>query len=211
MALCGIEVAKTNVTLLLPKRATNVSLKSYEEKGYLLNVSFVADATAEDVMAFRGRLALVEAEIGDESGNRKPPAVVMEQAVILSKGDKLIFVGGSLTKLAELNDFVAMYKGDFAPEMKAILYVVDLTTPLQVELEGINFALIPMQEGISWNELLDEAGLDKSDLKKMSSGDKVYAVFEGVKDYKAKGELVTMEEALAKTDPELKRPERGAL
>ncbi len=188
-----------------------MSLKSYEEKGYLLNVSFVADAAAEGVVAFRGRLALVEAEVGDELGNRKPPAVVMEQAVMLSKGDKLIFVAGSLTKLSDLNDFVAMYKDDFAADMKAIMYVVDLTAPLQVELEGINFALIPMQEGISWNELLDEAGLDKGDLKKMSSGDKVYAVYEGVKDYKPKGELVTMEEALGKTDPELKRPERGAL
>jgi hypothetical protein len=188
-----------------------VSIKNYEEKGRLLNVSFVADASAEGVVGFRGRLALVDAEIGDESGNTKPPAVVMEHVVLMSTGDKLTFAAGSLDKLAQINDFVAMYKDDFAPDMKAMMYVVDLTSPLQIQLEGVNFALIPMQEGITWNELLDEAGLDKRDLKSMSSGDKVYAVYEGVKDYKPKGELVTLEEALAKTDPELKRPERGAL
>ncbi len=186
-----------------------MSIKSYDEKGRLLNISFVDDA--DGATAFRGRLALVEAEIGDESGNRKPPAVVMEQAVLLSKGGKLIFVAGSLTKLADLNDFVAMYKDDFAADMHAILYVVDLTTPVQVQLEGVTFPLVPMQEGITWNELLDEAGLDKRDLKSMSSAEKVAAVVDGVKDYKAKGPLVTMDEALAKTDPELKRPERGAL
>jgi len=187
-----------------------VIIKSYEEKGRLLNISFVEDA-ADEVTAFRGRLALVEGEIGDDSGNRKPPNVVMEHVVLASKGDKLIFAAGSLDKLEQLNDFVAMYKEDFAPDMLAIMYVVDLTTPLQVELEGIKFALVPMQEGITWNELLDEAGLDKRDLKSMSSAEKVYAVFDGVKGYKAQGPMVGMDEALAKTSPDLKRPERGAL
>lgn len=190
-------------------RVTNVIVKSYEEMGRLLNISFVEDASG--VTAFRGRLALAEGKIADEAGNRKPPAVVMEHAVLMSKGDKLAFVAGSLSKLVELNDFVAMYKSDFAPEMQAIMYVVDLTEPLQVQLEGINFPLIPMQEGITWNELLDEAGLDKRDLKSMSSAEKVSAVVDGVKDFKPKGALVTMEEALAKTNPALKRPERGAL
>lgn len=192
-------------------RVTNVIIKSYEEMGRLLNISFVDDAAAEGVTGFRGRLALVEGKIADESGNRKPPAVVMEHVVLMSKGDKLSFVAGSLDRLTQLNDFVAMYKGDFAPDMQAMIYVVDLTQPLQVQLEGINFALIPMREGITWNELLDEAGLDKRDLKSMSSGEKVFAAAEGVKDYKPKGALVTMEEALGKTDPALKRPERGAL
>lgn len=184
-------------------------IKSYEEKGRLLNISFVGDAA--DATAYRGRLALVEGEIADDAGNRKPPNVVMEHVVLMSKGDKLTFAAGSLDKLANLNDFVAMYKDDFAPDMQAIMYVVDLTTPLQVELAGVTFPLVPMQEGITWNELLDEAGLDKRDLKSMSSAEKVAAVVDGVKDFKAKGSLVTMDEALAKTDQELKRPERGAL
>jgi len=187
-----------------------VSIKNYEKMGRLLNISFVEDASA-GATAFRGRLALVEGEIADESGNRKPPNVVMEHVVLVSKEDKLIFTAGSLDRLEQLNDFITMYKDDFAPDMQAMMYVVDLTTPVQVQLEGINFPLIPMQEGITWNELLDEAGLDKRDLKSMSSGDKVYAVFEGVKGFRPKGELVTMEEALGKTDPSLKRPERGAL
>lgn len=186
-----------------------MSIKSYEDMGRLLNISFVEDAAG--TTAFRGRLALVEGEIADESGNRKPPNVVMEHVVLMSKDGKLNFAAGSLDKLSQLNDFVAMYKDDFAPDMQAILYVVDLTTPLQVQLDGVTFPLVPMQEGITWNELLDEAGLDKRDLKSMSSAEKVIAVVDGVKDYKAKGPLVSMEEALAKTNPELKRPERGAL
>jgi len=188
-----------------------VIIKKYEQDKLLLNISFVDDATAGGFTAFRGRLALVEGEIGDDAGNRKPPSVVMEHVVLMSRDDKLLFAAGSLNKLVQLNDFVARYKGDFSPEMLAIMYVVDLTEPLQVELEGINFALVPMREGITWNELLDEAGLEKRELKKMSSADKVYAVWNELKGFKPKGSLVSMEEALARTNASLTRIERGAL
>jgi hypothetical protein len=106
---------------------------------------------------------------------------------------------------------VAKYKGDFTPETRAIIYVVDLIEPLQVELAGVNFALIPMVEGITWNELLDEAGLDKGDLKKLTSADKVHSVWENLKGFKPKGSAVTLEAALAKTDATRTRVERGAL
>ncbi len=186
-------------------------IKNYAKENLLLNISFVEDATDNGFTAFRGRLALVEGEIADTSGNRKPPSVVMEHVVLMSREDKLILAAGSLNKLAQLNDFVAKYQGDFAPEMRAILYVVDLTEPLQVEFGGITFALVPMQEGITWNELLDEAGLEKRELKKMSSADKVYAVWENLKGYAPKGNKVSMDEALTKTDDTLARIERGAL
>lgn len=193
------------------EKVTTVIIKNYAKENLLLNISFVEDATDKGFTAFRGRLALVEGEIADTSGNRKPPSVVMEHVVLMSREDKLILAAGSLNKLAQLNDFIAKYQGDFAPEMRAILYVVDLTEPLQVELGGITFALVPMQEGITWNELLDEAGLEKRELKKMSSADKVYAVWEKLTSYAPKGNKVSMDEALTRTDDTLTRIERGAL
>jgi hypothetical protein len=188
-----------------------VIIKKYEQDGLLFNVSFAEAASAAGVAAFRGRLALVEGVIADDKGNRRPPSVVMEHTVLLSKGEKLALVAGSLDKLAFLSDLVAKYKGDFTPETRAIIYVVDLIEPLQVELAGVNFALIPMVEGITWNELLDEAGLDKGDLKKLTSADKVHSVWENLKGFKPKGSAVTLEAALAKTDATRTRVERGAL
>lgn len=186
-------------------------IKNYEQEGRLLNISFVEEASTAGYAGFRGRLALAVGEVADESGNRKPPGIVMEHVVLMSREDKLIFAAGSLNKLAQLNDFVAMYKDDFSPEMLAIMYVVDLTAALQVELEGINFALIPMQEGITWNELLDEAGLEKNDVKRLSSADKVYTVWDELKSFKPKGNKVSFDEALTMTDASLTRIERGAL
>ena len=186
-------------------------IKNFEQDGLLLNVAFAEAASTEGYAGFRGRLALVDGEIADDSGNRKPPHKVMEHTVLLSKDDKLALAAGSLDKLSYLSDFVAKYKDALSADTQAIFYVVDLTEPLQVELEGVNFALIPMQEGITWNELLDEAGLDKSDLKKKSGADKVYTVWQDLKGFKAKGSAVSLEEAMSKTDDSLTRIERGAL
>lgn len=185
-------------------------IKDYEKKGLLLNVAFVDAAEAAGYMGFRGRLALVEGEPGDTKGHRKPPAIVMEQTVLLSNNDKLAMISGSLDRLEDLPTLVEMYKGDFAPETLAIIYVVNITQPMQVELEGVNFSLIPMREGVAWNELMDEGGLDKQDLKKMSSGQKVFTVYDALKGFKPKGEQVTLAQALECT-ADIKREERGAL
>lgn len=186
-------------------------IKKYEEKGLLLNVAFVEAADEADTLGFRGRLALVEGEVGDASGNRKPPAIVMEQTVLLSKGDKLILLAGSLDRLADLPALVAMYQADFSPETLAIIYVVNITAPMRVELGGIDFSLIPMREGVVWNELMEEGALDKLDIKKLSSGEKVATVYEAVaKRFKPKGDKVSLEEALTRT-ADITRVERGAL
>ena len=185
-------------------------IKEYEKNQLLLNVAFVNEAEESGVLGFRGRLALVEGEVGDAAGNRKPPAKVMEQTTLLSRDDKLILLSGSLDRLEDLPALVEMYKGDFDPNMLAIIYVVNITQPMQVELEGINFALIPMREGVAWNELMDEGGLDKQDLKKMSSGQKVYTVYKALSGFKPGGEQVTLEQALERT-ADITREERGAL
>lgn len=185
-------------------------LKQYENDGKLLNISFVEAASDAQCHGFRGRLALAEGEIADSAGNRKPPHIVMEHVVLLEKDGKLVLSAGSLDRLENLKDFVDMYKEDFAPEMLAIMYVVNLTQPLLTEMAGITFSLIPMQEGITWNELLDEAGLDKRELKNKSGADKVLAVWEELKGFRGKGSLVTLEEALTRT-ADIKRIERGAL
>jgi hypothetical protein len=186
-------------------------IEKYDQNGLLLNVNFIDKASADGVVGFRGRVAIVEGEVADAQGRRKPPAVVLEHGVMLEKDGKLALVSGSLDDLADLPTFVEKYKDDFAPGMMAIIYVVNISKPLQVELEGINFALIPMQEGIPWNELNDEAGLQKGDMKKLSSGDKVLTVWKELGGYKAKGDKMALDAALGQIEAGLKRVERGAI
>ncbi len=185
-------------------------IKDFENQGLLFNVAFVEPGGEAGTLGFRGRLALVEGEVGDASGNRKPPTVVMEQTVLLSKDDKLALLAGSLDRLQDLPTLATKYRSSLAPSTLAIVYVVNATEPMQVELEGANFALVPMREGVVWNELMDAAGLDKGDVKKLSSGAKVLTVFKELAGYRPKGAKVSLEEALTRT-ADIRRVERGAL
>ena len=183
-------------------------LKTYEEKGLLFNSNFTEPAGAPGLFAYRGDLVLVEGDVADASGRRKPPTSTIRQSVLLADGDKLVLSAGLLEDIARLPIFVERYAADFAPDMSAVFFVANIAKPIQVTIEGIRFALIPLEDGMVWNELLDELSLEKSDLKGQSAGEKVATVQAALKTHSPKGEAVTLETALANTI-EVKRGGRG--
>ncbi len=185
-------------------------IKEYEKKERLLDINVLDTTDEAGVVGYRGRLALVEAEAGDASGHRKVPSIVMEQTIMLSKEDKLLMLAGWLDRVEDLSALVSLYKADFSADMLAILYVLNLTKAVVVELEGIQFSLMPLEEGLVWNKLMDEALLEKSDFKKMSSAQKVQVLYQALKGYQAEGEAVSLEQAQAYT-ADIKREGRGAL
>jgi len=173
-------------------------LDNYETQGLLFNSNFKDNAGA-GLQAYRGDLVLIEGEIADAMGRRKPPLATMIGAVLLADEARLKFVAGSLDEIAQLEAFIAKYQADFAPGMGALLYVVNIAKPMIVELAGVSFALLPLADGLVWNELVDELRLDKSDFKGQSSGEKVHTLYKAYQDYRQRGEKVTFEEALTRT------------
>lgn len=184
---------------------------SYDEKQLLININFKAKADADNTFGYRGELVLIEGEVADAQGRKKPPHAVVRNGVFLSVDDKLQFACGCLDHLEHLSLFVEKYKGDFAADMGALFYVVDITKPMQIELEGVNFILIPLTEGIAWNELLDELGLDKSDFKGQSSAQKIVTAYDDFKSYKAKSEVLTLDAAKGFVNADLKHEGYGAI
>jgi len=185
---------------------------SYDEKQLLINTNFKAQADADNTYGYRGELVLIEGEVADAQGRKKAPHAVVRNAVLLSVDDKLQFICGCLDHLEQLSLFVEKYKGDFAADMSALLFVVDITKPMQIELEGVNFVLVPMVEGIAWIELLDLLGLDKSDFKGQSSAQKIVTAWKDyASSYKAKSEALAFDAAKAFINPTLKREGYGAI
>lgn len=184
----------------------------YDESQLLINTNFKAKADADHIFGYRGELVLIEGEVADSHGRKKPPHAVLRNAVLLSVEAKLQFVCGCLDHLEQLPLFVEKYKADFAADMGALLFVVDITKPMQIELEGVNFVLIPLTEGIAWNELLDELRLEKSDFKGQSSAQKIVTAWKDyASSYKPKGDKLTVEAGLEFTDPSLKHEGYGAI
>lgn len=173
-------------------------LNKYEEQGLLFNTNFLEKA-GDDVAGYRGELVLIEGEVADDKGRTKPPSALIRHAILLDKDDKLVFVVGIIEKLVLLNTFIEKYKADFAEDIQVLMYVVNLTKPMQVEMSGINFVLIPMTEGVAWNELMDELCLEKSDLKGQSPAEKIVTAYDEFKSYKPGYEIADFDVAMSNT------------
>lgn len=173
-------------------------LEKYKQAGLLFNVNFLEKTSEAGVSAYRGELVLIEGEVGDAKGHAKPPIEVMRGVVILAD-DKLKMLIGALDQMASLTTLIEKYKADFAPDMTAVLFVVNLKSRCQVVIDGINFILIPLVQGVPWNEIIDELALEKSDFKGQSSANKLLTVYNELQGYDPKSPVVSLDEALAST------------
>lgn len=183
-------------------------LDRYESEQCLYNVNFKEAASSGGLFAYRGDLVVVDGEIADAQGRRKPPVVGLIGAVLLTDADKIKMLAGSLDDLEDMKALLGKYQADFAPDMKAVFYVVNIAKPVIADLGVTKAVLIPMTDGMVWNELVDELALEKSDFKGQSSADKVVTVYNAMTGYKPKLDTVPLEAALAaKTDA--KRESRG--
>lgn len=185
-------------------------LEKYEQSGLLFNINFREKASTDGVFGYRGELVLVPGEVADDQGRTKPPIDLVRSVVLLEKADKIKFFVGIIDELELLKTFIEKYQADFAEDMKALIYVVNIKDPMQVVLGGINYTLIPLTAGVAWNELIDELAMEKSDFKGQTSADKIVTAYEAYKDYKPKYETVPEAEAFTRT-ADIKRELIGAV
>jgi hypothetical protein len=172
-------------------------LEKYKAADLFYNSNFLEETSEAGTKGYRGDLVIVQGEL-DDKGHHMPPISVMRGAVLLGS-DKLKMMIGNLDQAEQLPDLVEKYKEDFAPDMKSMLFVVNIKDPAQVELEGITFTLIPLVQGVAWNEAIDELALEKSDFKGQSSADKIMTVYKEMLSYKPKYPKVELDEVLANT------------
>lgn len=172
-------------------------LNAYEQKSLLFNSNFTEQA-GNGMTAYRGELVLIEGDPADAQGRRKPPKAVMLGAVLLEKDEKLIMTIGLLNDIALLPALLEMYQGDFADDMASMLFVRNIADPMQVTAGSLTLTLMPLDEGIPWNETIDELALEKSDFKGQSAGEKVATLFNELKGFRAKGDTVSVDEAVAR-------------
>lgn len=170
----------------------------YESQGLLYNVNFKETTATTGFIAYRGDLVLVEGEVADDQGRRKPPISLIVGAAAIAEGDKLKMLAGSIDDVAQLPQVIERYLPACTPDTRLVMYVVNLGKPMRIEVGGIVLPLIPMPEGMVWVTLCDELSLDKDDFKGQSSGNKVLTVYKAMADLKTgKFPLCSLEEAYA--------------
>lgn len=184
-------------------------IEQYDSESWLFNVNFKEKAT-DDVMGYRGELILIKGEIADDLGRTKPPIAIMRHTILLEEAGKLVFIVGIIDRLELVNNFLDVYKKDFSPDVKILLYVVNLTKEIQLSIDGVNIVMISLREGVAWNELIDELGMEKSDFKGQSPAAKIVTAYEEFKAYKTKSPVVSYDEATELT-ADIKWEAQGAV
>lgn len=182
----------------------------YEKDQLLFNMNFKEACSAAGKAAYRGELVIVEGEVGDAQGRRKPPHVVLRHAVALAENDKLLLLTGALDDVLNVNELLAKYQGDLQPGAVLMLFVVNIPQSLILTLEGCTCYLISLQDGVVWNEMAELVGLEKADFKGQSAADKVLTLFAALADFKPKYPVVDLAAAMAARN-DAKRDARGAV
>lgn len=184
-------------------------LTTYKEDGDLFYTNFLEATSAGDKMSYRGDLVLIAGEVGDELGHKKPPKAILREAVILAD-DKIHMLLGGLDDVNNLQLILDKYGKDFADDVKVMLFIVNLKSAGKLSWEGKELILIPLVQGVPWNECMEEVRLEKSDFKGQKPGDKLLTMLDGINDYDPKYPAVTLEEACA-TATNAKRELQGAV
>jgi len=102
------------------------------------------------------------------------------------------------------------YKPFFSRGVKILQYLVNITQPMQVSSDGLELVLIPLVQGLPWNEVIEELGLEKSDFKGQSAADKILTIYGEMQKYQPKYPSATLEQALSAT-ADVKRQTWGAV
>ena len=167
---------------------------------YFFNSNFREAASDAGWEAYRGELIVIEGEVADEQGRRKPPVALFKQAIVLGQGDELKLLSGSLEELQHWPFLMEKFGGGLNPSTVAVMFTVNIPKPFVSVVNGATVAFIPLTEGLCWNELIDLVALEKGDFKGQGAADKVLTVFNAFKGFKFKYPEMSVDEALKTTN-----------
>ncbi|GAA5215722.1 hypothetical protein ACFSJ3_10850 [Corallincola platygyrae] len=184
-------------------------LDKYEEQALLFNTNFLATSSQPELQAYRGELVIVEGEVADASGRKKPPVTVLRDAILLADDGKQKLMVGGLDSVDQISALLDRYQGDVAEDAIVILMAPNAHTEASFEYQGISGYLLPW-DAMVWSQFTDELGLEKSDFKGKSAADKVLTAYREAASYSPKFPAIPMDEILANATS-AKRETHGAI
>jgi hypothetical protein len=143
---------------------------------------------------YRGALIVEEGKA--LSADRKLPPKIQAKQVIMASDEKMKFFACELESFSDIAPFYTKYKEFLIEDGFYLLFVTDLEKEGTFTYEGIKFTAYPLDESSVWNELLELAELEKGDMKKLSSEEKIETLLEELEDNFTEEDSKTYEEML---------------
>lgn len=180
-----------------------------DKEGRLQNAVLKGDTTKPGRFGFRGDIALkFQAQLADE---KRPPDYSIEQVLtVVDEGETTIPVlAGYLHSFAYLADVAKVLDGALSPTGSYFIFCnnIDLLAKYRTTIQGITFRVLPCDESTVWKEMMDLAGVDKNDIKKLDTAGKLDYLLDAAKTLDASYPELSYEEGLANMKPVKNRNE----
>lgn len=157
--------------------------------------SFSGDLS-DGTYGYRGAL-IIEAGKQISPDRKLPPKSQAKQVIMISEGEKIKFFACELESFHHFAPMVEKYKDFFDASGLNLLYVTDLEKAGTFEYEGVKYTALPLDESSVWNELLELADLEKSDMKRLKKQEeKIEALYEELADADVEEASKTYDEML---------------
>jgi len=158
---------------------------------------------------FRGAIALVfQEQMADE---KRPPEIAADQVMAIAMaGEKTFpFVAAYLHSFGYLEKFVEVMGDLLVPGGKYFMFCnnIDLLKKYRVEMKGVTFFILPMEESTVYNEILELLYLEKTELKRLDTAGKLDAVADAALKFTATYPEITYQEGLGLMGPVRNRNE----
>jgi hypothetical protein len=185
------------------------ALHRLDQEGRLLNAVFKGPTTKLGRFGFRGDIALkFQTQLADE---KRPPEFSIEQVLtVVQQGDATIpILVGYIHSFAYLDVVSTVLDGLLSPGGTYFIFCnnIDLLAKYSVSLRGIAFFVLPCDESTVWKEMMDLMGIDKNDVKKLSTAGKLDYLLDATMGFSEKYDVITFEEGMSRMEPVKNRNE----
>ena len=113
------------------------------------------------------------------------------------------FFASYLLSFEYLTTLTEVLKGLLGPSGKYFVFCnnIDLLSKYEVEIDGITFYVLPIDEATVYNELLELLYLDKTSLKKASTAGKTDAIFDAALKFDGKFAPISFAQGVERMGP----------
>lgn len=148
----------------------------------------------DGLYGYRGAMIVEEGKA--LSPDRKlPPKIQAKQVIMINEGEAIKFFACELDSFNDFKPLFEKYKDFFSTDGLNLLFVTDLDGNGTFEYEGVKFTAFMLDESSVWNELLELADLEKSDMKRLKKQEeKIETLYEELLDADLEEEAKTFEQ-----------------